>query len=270
MINAKGKLGVVRRTDKIVRIILALIVGICPCAGTTIIAVHTHGQVLLAADGLITYEIGNKTWTGGGCKIVHTASCAFAARGVLLQTAAHFNLQNLGLEACRSAGDIADVVANFSNLAREPVLKGLGAVKADEPELYRRDVLNQPAIEVVFAGYNSNHRPTAIIKRYQVDASNRVDEPSPQVLSLSGAKGAIAVAYAGEYAAIKGFLAKNPSWIDETPPLEVARKLLELEIGSKAPGVGPPIAILKLTTDGLDWVDRGACEEQTSKSPHGF
>ncbi len=259
----------VRAADKAVMIAVGFILGVCPCFGTTIVAVHTHGQVLLAADGLITYYMGNKTWTGKGCKIVRTANCAFAARGILLQTAAHFNLQSLGLQACRSANNIPDVVANFSKLARDPVLKGLGAVRADEPKSYRKDVWDKPAIEVIFAGYDQNHRPTAVIKRYQVTASNKVDEPAPVTVGIPSTKKAIAVAYAGEYAAITNFLKKNPSWIDMNPPLEIARNLLQLEIRSKAPGVGNPVAILRISVTGLSWVDRGACQSQPGDAPGG-
>lgn len=251
------------------RISLGLLLVAYPCAATTIVAVHTHGQVLLAADGLITYYLGNKTWTGKGCKIIRTANCAFAARGVLLQTAAHFNLQSLGQQACQSADNIPDVVANFAKMARDPVLKGLGAVRADEPKSYRRNVWDQPAIEVVFAGYDRNHRPTTVIKRYQVSASNQVEEPPAETVSIPSATKAIAVAYAGEYAAIKKFLGANPSWIDVTPPVEIARKLLQLEIRSKAPGVGKPIAILRIGANGLNWIDRGACTDQSRSSPGG-
>ncbi|GEM_PF-7007160 len=257
-------------TCRNLKIITVFILVAYPCRATTIVAVHTRGQVLLAADGQITYYVGNKTWTGKGCKIIRTSNCAFAARGVLLQTAAHFNLQNLGQQACQSSANLPDVVANFAKIARDPILKGLGAVRADEPKSYRRNVWNQAAIEVVFAGYDRNRQPTAIIKRYQVNASNQVEEPPAETVGINPSfKKAIAVAYAGEYAAIQSFLTANPTWIDVTPPLEIARKLLQLEIHSKARGVGKPIAILRIGTDGISWIDRGACTDQSQNSPGG-
>ncbi|HUY13483.1 MAG TPA: hypothetical protein VMX16_07625 [Terriglobia bacterium] len=260
-------MGKIRKT---LGISIVLILGASPCAATTIVAVHTQGQVLLASDGRITYYVGNKESTGKGCKIVKTLNCAFAARGVLLQTAAHFNLQSLGRRACQSADNLPDVVANFSRIARDPVLKGLGAVRVDEPESYRRNVWNQAAIEIVFAGYDRDHQPTAIIKRYQVNASNQVEEPPVEALAINPRiRKAIAVAYAGEYAAIKSFLAANPQWIDVTPPLQIAKELVQLEIHSHAPGVGNPIAILRVGANGLNWIDRGACRDQSGSSTNG-
>ena len=257
-------------TGKTLWISIALMMCASPGSSTTIVAVHTQGQVLLASDGRITYYIGNKKWTGKGCKIVKTLNCAFAARGVLLQTAAHFNLQSLGRQACQSANNLPDVVANFSKIARDPVLKGLGAVRADEPDSYRRNVWNQAAIEIVFAGYGRDHQPTAIIKRYQVNASNQVEEPPVEALTINpGIRKAIAVAYAGEYAAIKSFLAANPQWIDVTPPLQIARHLVRIEIHSHANGVGKPIAILRVATNGLSWIDRGACSDRGASSTTG-
>ena len=256
-----------RATSKILKIIAAVIVVGCPCEATTIVAVHTQGQILLAADGLITYYVGNKTWAGKGCKIIRTSNCAFAARGVLLQTEANFDLKSLGKQACQSADDLPDVVANFEKIAKEPVLKGLGAVRVEEPESYRRNVYNQAAIEVVFAGYDRHHQPTAIVKRYQVNTSNQVEEPPTETVSIApNIEKAIAVAYAGQYAAIKSFLSANPSWIDVTPPLTIARKLLQLEISSKAPGVGKPVSILRVGKGGLSWIDPGACADQSQSS----
>jgi hypothetical protein len=256
--------------SKNLKFILVLIFAALPCEATTIVAVRTQGQVLLAADGRITYYRGNKKWTSKGCKIVRASNCAFAARGVLLQTNANFNLESLGRQACQSASKLPDVVANFAKIAHEPVLRGLGAVRAEEPGSYSRNVFDQPAIEVVFAGYDRNHQPTAIIKRYQVNASNQVEEPPPETVNINPAiQTAIAVAYAGEYAAIRSFLAANPSWIDVTPPLEIVRKLLQLEIRSRVPSVGKPIAILRIGADGLNWIDRGACRDQSGSSTDG-
>jgi hypothetical protein len=59
----------------------------------------------------------------------------------------------------------------------------------------------------------------------------------------------------GKHEAIDRYLPQDPDmWKND--PVDVVRKLIEIEVTSEHETVGPPIDILRITKEGSEWIQK--------------
>ena len=109
----------------------------------------------------------------------------------------------------------------------------------------------------------------AITKGYYIRDGLIVDDTNAM------APGEAAGLSSGKQGAIQRFIKENPNWYAELGAIGAVIRFIDLEIIEEPDRVGPPITILKITTNGSEWIQKGICpdgiaqnEDQDHPKPH--
>src|SRR5689334_17989936 len=203
---------------------------------TSLVAVHAGDRLIIASDS-------RRLWGSGKvdtmCKVRQAGGCFFSIAG-----AARTN--DLASQACDGGGDVDAVLDRFTKLAEPEFLDTYNHTKRYKPELlYATEVL-----DVVLIGRRGGQ--TTMVGQRMTPRGDGTVEVSRQEYSFSRVMGRPEM--------VKRAISETPdpdNWARW--PEYVARRIVELEIGSGRADVGPPISVLEVNASGPKWIDPGLC-----------
>jgi len=224
---------------------------------TSLVVLKLPTEIVIAADSKRTDpRVAGLSMTA--CKIVRTSSFAFAATGYNQDEATGFNVSNLAFQASRTPGDISEKVRFFEQQASEQLVRSAEWFQANDQRVFELLLRTNAGFSIVFAGLDSS--TPVLYERsftFSKDGDGRIEvstwarnfpdpkDRDPQPLS----------AY-GETDAIREFLATQRDSLSGETPVEVARRLVEMEIAAKPDKVGPPVDIIRVDRNGIQWVEK--------------
>lgn len=227
------------------------------CSATTIVAVRSKKEIVIAADSKVTNTLGEPTG-GSACKIVEAGGVAFAYAGFARDAETGFSVPDifaaaLGERKRLRAATKTDAAVKVLVAKLESELR---TVKTGSPVTFREKIEGKTFLRIVVAGFDRS-RPFLFVRLFRFGV--RPDGTSGVIVTkddcAAGCKGDIVTRFLGETEAIDGLPEETKGFWDQGLAAG-ARKLVEIEIDARAEYVGPPVDVLRLTQRRSEWIAR--------------
>ncbi len=253
-------------------------------ADTAIIAYRTPQFIVIGADSKMT---GSKTGETRRfrCKIGQAKNIVWASSGLtktIGKVPVNFDVNQVAFDAVNSTSDFDDLIARFDSRIMSDLVPLLTFVAVSTPTYFTDRVLNKPAVEIIFAGVDHDQIRASV--RYFVvernsnastfsDASKFVLTPQhvdcPSKNCASSEEGSFRL---GAQDAIDAELTREPEIWQKLGVVPAIKKLIGLQIVHSPNLVGGPLTIMKISRSGIDWIEKGACQNpqpnyETSSQP---
>jgi hypothetical protein len=236
--------------------ILLFLMSAAACGATTLVAVWTPDEIVLAADSKLMYD-GATAGANTVCKIQREGETFFAFSGLVDDPASGFNAAAIARRAAQAAGGAERRVAAFEKYAVVELKKAIEGIRYDSPSDYKYLRQGHPVLQAIFA-LPGPTAPVLAIAGFQLDEKGEVRSFSRVVADGSDSAGA-RVIYAGQQGHIRSYLKSHAEWQNE-PPAVLVRKLVELEIGDGTGRVGGPVDIVSVGRASTWIVKKNGCE----------
>jgi len=232
---------------------LILLMGV-PCHGTTVVVLRDRQQIIIAADS------GGWSPTSPTplsiCKIVSTHDVVFSSAGLLEDRPSKFDVTKIATQAFSENGSILQREATFSELISKPLLRAIWRIKRDTPKVFDTEIVGKPqALQVVFTGFE-NGRPIYVADFFSVrQRKGRISIRFSGNRCPGGCndKGN-SYLLMGEISAAQAKISAGSFWTSDL--IRDARTLIDIEIAARPDNVSGPIDILRVSGEGLTWVQR--------------
>jgi len=200
------------------------------------------------------------------CKIRQVGDVFFAIGGHIREELTGFDAVKIATEALRNSGNAAAKVKAFEQNILLPLTELVRMVKSTNPAYFDKSLRDKPVLQVAFFG-NEQQSLYLYVRSYKATVYNSVDV----IVELENNTDCTdCVRALGENDAIEDFINKNPKYRPASS-VELVRKLVQVEIEQRPEYVGPPIDIVRLDTNGANWVDvKPECKVITSSGTGGF
>lgn len=233
-----------------------------PAQSTTIVAIWTPTQIVIAADSLGRQggRLGNATRST--CKIIQTPDIFYAMAGIPEDPETGFFAHDIVVEAARSPGKLIDKVNQFEKMVLPGLRRALENIKRRYPASYQEDFAGKPGIDIVFAGIE-NHALAMVVKR--IGLEDFAEAGAVRQYEAQKVPSDFDAVYIGQNEGIQRFEQQNPNWWQEgrRDLIKSARSLVEVEISDAPHTVGPPIDILSIDLSGHQWIEiKPQCRER--------
>jgi hypothetical protein len=221
---------------------------------TTLVAVWSPTELLLAADSAVTRTNGAVLVRGNACKIGQESEASyFALSGLVDDRVSAYNADQLAHDAIALGGTLEQRVGRFINLASGPLAKAVDSVKRESPAQYEFLRQGHPALQAIFADVEKGPASLAVAQINIGPDGSLV--PSAQMIAAGDDGRGPRIIYAGAQRHIRDYLDNHDDWSSEDQTALV-RKLVELEIGHSSGEVRGPVDIVRITPNAADWVQR--------------
>jgi len=220
---------------------------------TTVVVLRSSDGVFIGTDSRINDLVHHGTYTTG-CKIHRFGNVYFMGAGMYLSPRTHFNVFDFAFRASTSPGSLMDKVNTFNSLIYPAVVEMINDAKLHDFVFYMGMSGSGIILEATFIEV-SHGAGEAITKGYYI----RDGEIRDDIKAMERTEGAGLVS--GKQDAVQRFIKANPNWYSDLGAAGAIKRFLELEIVEEGDRVGPPISILKITPNGSEWIQRGACPE---------
>jgi hypothetical protein len=231
-------------------------------ANTAIIAFGTPEFVIIGADSKMTTLDGRITRTG--CKIGVSKNIVWASAlftEVISHNSVKVDVNRIAYESIQSGLPLKDVVADFESRIQPAIIPVIAGIAKADPHFFNQKIRGYAVVEIVFVGIYDNEVHT-FARDFQVEANSNVTQiilglhrfDCPSSDCPTG--GLIRF---GTHNAIDGELARNPDIWNTLGIVPAIEKLIEIQMATTPNIVGGPIAIVKVSRSGADWLKTGAC-----------
>jgi len=240
-----------------IRTIASVLLLAATCGATTIVAVRSKKEIVIAADSKVTNTLGEPTG-GTACKIVEAGGLAFAYAGFARDAESGFSVPEIFAAALAErkrlgAAAKTDAAVKVLLAKLEPELR---TVKTGSPVTFREKIEGKTFLRIVIAGFERS-KPFILVRLFKFGV--RPDGKSGVIVTKDdcgpGCKGEIVTRLLGETEAIYGLSEETKGFWDQGLAVG-ARKLVEVQIEARAEYVGPPVDILRLTPKRSEWIAR--------------
>ncbi len=223
-----------------------------PVRSTTIVALWTPEQVVIAADSLT--RVGDHQLGGlarSSCKIVQVSNMFYALAGLPEDPETGFSAHDAVVVAARTPGKLIDKMKVFHTTVLPELRRALAHINAKYPASYQRIFKGRPVIDIIFAGVE-DHSLAMVVMRIGLEdfaESGRI---------LQYPNKAYETAFIGQQDTINRLVKEHPGWTQGTSrdPIKIARMLVETQISENPETVGPPVDILSIGLRGSRWIQR--------------
>jgi hypothetical protein len=245
----------------IVAVLLLVNVRIAVAHATSAIGLRTPSLIVLGADSKVTTP-GHKD-AGSRCKIGSANQVFWIEAGITVLPKANFALSDIAAGAMAAKEPVSGRVAKFEDVLQSTLLPIINEVRVSAPFFFA-DRLDKAWIQIAFASFE-NGVPTLRVRSFITRASpargayleiNRADLPNaafPETV----------FATLGRDEAVKAKLAAIPGdrqqWLKAKGEDHAVAELIADEIAAVPQEVGPPISVVDIRPDGINWISRGAC-----------
>jgi hypothetical protein len=232
-------------------------------SGTAVLIAVSQSRILLATDGMSIHPRKGLTPAyERSCKIRQAGDSFLIVIGLEDDPETGLNIPQLARRAFKPAGDLLSHIDAFEKLANKRILQTLMHVKTSDPATY--SLLSAgpgPPISIAVSG-KIDGRLAVVILEY-VEANGEFRE-NPRRVSIGVADPEYIEI--GDVAAMDAYMKGRD--LRGMEDITWFRTLLSVEIDSQphigVKKVGPPVAILEITTLGKRWVELGACSNSRS------
>jgi hypothetical protein len=215
---------------------------------TTVVGIWTPKAVLLAADSMAVETINDE---GGqrpsvDCKILATTDCAVGFSGLVSQSDTKFDAESIGLEACRSQGDVVQRATYFEMRVREPLMAALVHMRRTKPKWYAETYRGKNALGALFVGKTTEGKLIIVGKNFRLTPTDTLQPVQTEVLPKPDAW----ILPMGEQTEISEYVkSHHDDWIQPDLTTAAAR-FIQMEIDAVPEWVGPPITVFVVENTG--------------------
>jgi len=266
---------------KYILLVSFLVISYVPAYGSSLIVVRNGNEVVIGTDSkrlMETKENLSDARSELVCKIVRADNIFIASAGIagILpygrgEIPAEFDLTEIMNKAALIEGSIVDKAVSLSKAIDGSLLRISEWAKKKMPTFFEKMFIGEQLLQVVMAGLE-NGSPTIIIMTFEPRLSPsgelKIDVESRPCPGIGCPSGSVYILM-GRHEAIDRYLPLDPG-IWENDPVEVVRKLMEIEVTSESETVGAPIDIVRITKEGSEWVqEKDMCKDhlQSDKIP---
>ncbi len=236
---------------------------------TSVIAIRTASKaIVLGGDSKV-----NGSDSGLACKTNVANNVAYGYGGILSVSKAHFATSDIVRRNLKGSGSLATRVNAVEGEVTPQLVELLTKVKRDDPLGYEKQLSGQVVLEIVFAA-TEEHIPKIMAFYLKAETAPAKDGRvvlTAQWYSCPGdcPDGTAYIALGFRDAADEDF-AKHPSMLAQLGVERTVRHLIEDEVVSNPNEVGPPITILRLSDNGIEWVeDSEQCKNDRESESKG-
>src|SRR4051794_28922463 len=147
----------------------AAVLSMAAASATTLVAVWSPTEVLLAADSSVMTESSGQTAFSNACKIGQQKSAFFAFSGLVDDRATGYGAEALAQQAVTQGRTIEERLSRFLELAREPLARSVALVKSDSPSRYAFLQHGHPVLQAIFA-FGEQGPPSLAIAGFELSA----------------------------------------------------------------------------------------------------
>jgi hypothetical protein len=229
----------------------ALVVSAAVSHATTLVALWSPGQVLLAADSAVIKTAGDLNFQTVGCKIGEGAGTYYALSGLIDDEASGYSAMRYASEATTSGGNLETEAASFVAATQDPLTKELNAMRSNDPAQFEFLAQGHPALQAIFAGMEDG-QPALVVAGFGVTPSGELNRFVRVVAKGDDGRGP-RIIYAGQQSQIKAYLGTHRDWYQGDRG-ELARKLVQMEIDASEGQVAGPVDVLSIDNAGAHWI----------------
>lgn len=245
----------------IVAVVLLLNVRIVAAYATSAIGLRTPALIVLGADSKVTTP--DHEDAGSRCKIRGANQIFWIEAGITVLPKANFVLDDIAAGAMAADEPMSSRVAKFEDVLQSTLLPIMNKVRVSAPFFFA-DRLEKAWIQIAFASFE-NGIPTLRVRSFIAKASpargayleiNRADLPNaalPETVFASLGHDEVVKA---KLAAIPG---DRQQWLKAKGEDHAVEELIADEIAAVPQDVGPPISVVDIRRDGINWISRGVC-----------
>jgi hypothetical protein len=219
--------------------------------GTAIAIIAKADQIAAAADSKII--LGRNRLLSSDCKIKQFDDHFFAIAGHRREELSNFDAVHIATEVCRMTDNAAERVGKFEILIEGPLFNMLRITQLKAPSYFESNLHNKTIMQAAFFGFERG-LPYLYVRSYMCKTRS-----SGQIMIDVERRECVAqcdlLAILGKSGAIEKYINQTTGY-KKRPPIELARKFVELEIADEPEIVGPPIDILQITKTGAVWQQR--------------
>jgi hypothetical protein len=223
---------------------------------TSIAIIRTEQCVVIAADSAAVDEAGNPA--APECKIRQIGKFVYVPNKLTEDSASQYNLHHI-VENVGERESLGDLAEALREAIPEPLIRSLIAARQRNPARFRENFEAPPpqALGIALAGIDGG-RPSLVDLRFfikDLEAETiglRIEEHR---CPGAGCPKGTALVLAGPKDLKERFAAKYPNyWTASTDSLaKNAEAFVQMAIDARLPDVGPPISVLVISPNGLEW-----------------
>lgn len=249
------------------KILWLLLIFVTPnvCRATILVTNCSADRVVVGADGLSLHPEDTQHPTFKSCKIVQSGNdCFFAISGLQNYKAINYDLVPLARRACRGPGSVIERANTFKKVALPEIQRAWINTRKNNPRTYALLKRYGPArLSVVFA---EGPPFTVIIVQFVEDSNGKMMPENSIVDACNFASHSVFRAL-GERQNVEAYQRQHPE-IENLDDVAFVRSLLlgAIELEGFPKVIGPPVAILEITSSGARWIEQGACAEIKHRS----
>jgi hypothetical protein len=232
-------------------VVLAGLFGVTPAA-TTIAILRTSNQLVIAADSLMTLYGGRPQQA---CKIQRHDDVVFATPGLVVSSECVLDAHQVITDVLRRPVTWTEHVQTIEDRLQEPLLRTLRRLRRELPDEFRRQILQGFVLHVNLAAFRYGH-PVLEMREFFVEINGPNElRLRVQRMSCPGQCGRETEVFGvGETEAMM----RDVREVRQFPPDLAAfgRDLVTRQIRATPAFVGPPVDVIRITADGVHWVQR--------------
>ena len=228
-----------------------------PSFATSIVAIHTPDQVVIAADS-------EQTLRGGGlptnrqtvCKIYQEGDALIAISGLAGDPARGLDPVQIVAAVLHDKNSFKKTINLIKRKLSVALRAELERLRVDDPALFSQMLedseKNGTAVFFTFLEYDVP--VAAVIGIYpSIHERHRLALTSKRLTCPGDCPDGVYTFFLGERKAIDRYVAENGKHFSMGPD-EIVRFMVQLEIDAGTPGVGPPIDVVQLDKAGIKWL----------------
>jgi hypothetical protein len=222
----------------------ALVAFVNLASATSIIALYTPRYVYIGADSLITSL--NSKESMKGCKIQRDNNFTWASAGLLFETGGTFDLRRIAAENLKPGATFIQAADGLQVVVTREFPGAVMRAKAD-------GVKDGLRTDIVIAAFEAGRLHMSQISVDEASGTKRRDCPGTTC-------GEMGVFLLGQHQAVDRILDGRHAIWRELGIADAMKHLLNAQITETPEFVSGPLALVKLTSDGMTWVEGGACK----------
>lgn len=232
---------------------LALLFTAALSHATTLVAIWSPGELLLAADSVVIHNLGPLAVQGNACKIGQQAGTYFAFSGLVDDQSLNYHVSTYAQQAASAGGSVETQAQRFVSAAREPLMKALATLQRDDPDQFTFLQQGHPALQAIFAG-TEDGQPTLVVAGFAFDPTGQLSDFVRTVARGDDGRGP-RIIYAGQQSQIRAYIKAHPDWY-QGDHAALVQNLVQMEIDKSDGTVGGPVDVLAIGTGGAHWVQQ--------------
>lgn len=235
---------------------------------TTVVLARTANEIVVGADSKVTDTYGNNL-NRRACKILQVGNLIVAIAGFEIDRQTGFSVPEIATTALqlKPSAPAAEKVSMLTGFLVSRLFKELIEVRKLSPDSYSEKFEGGRAfLKIIVAGFERG-QPLVFVRNF------RAVQFSPQKIGVSvlpddclnDCQGEVVTRFLGETEAIDGLPEETPEfWRDGL--VNGVRRLVETEIAARSEYDGPPIDIVRLDKNGVQWIQKKPeCSTPTSR-----